>query len=398
MPYYTYKAKNLKGEVSKGVIFTENERAFYKEMKDQNLFCIAKEEKEYSPKRRFKKIKLKELVILSRQFSAMLGAGVSIIKCLDILQNQANKAYIKQIFGDIYEEVQKGNALSTVLRAQGNTFPELFVNMIELGEESGTLDQTFKKLEVHYEKESKLQDKVKMAMIYPIILGVVSSVVLIILMFFVIPSFFSMFEDMLDILPWNTKLLLNTSYYINSYWKEVLISSILGILVISAVIQSSYLKPYLDYIKLNLPIVGKLQRIILSARFAQVISTLHSSGLSLIKGIELAEGIVKNSYLEDGFNNLKNDVARGVPLSSALKKLEVFPVMLSQMILVGEESGQLDEVLNQTARFYEQEAEVAVQKLVSLLEPIMIIVLGIIIGFVVASILPPMYEIYKNIS
>lgn len=398
MPYYKYTAKDLNGNVYKGNVFAENEQAFYRGLKEEGLFCIKKVITQEKQEKAKKKLKSKEIAIISRQFSTMLNSGISVIKCIDILYQQAEKDHIKDIFLDIYDEIQKGNSLSSTLKNQGKTFPNLFISMIQVGEESGSLDTSLEKMAMHYDKEHRIGSKIKSAMIYPIILSIVSIAVLLLLMLYVIPTFFSMFEDVVETLPWNTKFLLASSRYLINNWQMILIFCAVLIGSMILLMRTATFKRYMDRIKLRLPIVGKLNKIILSARFAETLATLYSSGLSLIEGIEITQKVINNNYLDKGFIKVKQDIAKGTPLSISLNNLQIFPPMLSHMILIGEESGQLDEILEKTSKFYEQEADTAIQKLISLLEPIMIIILGMMVGFIIASIVPPMYSMYQNIQ
>lgn len=398
MPYYRYKAKDTQGKYYKDTVLLDTPEALYSYLKEQQLFCtyykVIKEKKKKSKKQ----LKTKTLVILSRQIATMLNSGISIIKCIDILHNQTQDHKLKSILLEIYQEIQKGNLLSATLREQGQVFPNLFTAMVEAGEKSGSLDDAFRRLATHYEKEKALQEKVKNAMIYPIILSIVSIVVLIILLVYVMPNFFSMFESMLDTLPWNTKLLLNVSNYLIENGVSILVvlaSVILGLILLGGQPQA---KRYMQQFYLNLPIIGKLNKIIISARFAETLSTLYASGLSLIEGIDMTQRVVNNAQLDTGLNKVKEEIAMGVPLSIALQDIKFFPAMLIQMIQIGENSGQLEEILEKTAEFYEQEADSAIKKMIALLEPSMIVVLGLAVGFIVAAIVPAMYNVYQYIQ
>lgn len=398
MPYYDYTAKNIDGKVFKGKILAENETQFYAQLRQEGLFCIKKRERAKRDKNNNKKLKIRELVILSRQFATMLNSGISIVKCIDILYEQAEKKYTKSVLLDIYKNIQQGNTLSAAIRTQGDIFPSFFTSMIEVGEQTGSLDCAFGKMALHYEKEKEIKDKTTNAMIYPIILGSVSVIVIWVLLVYVVPNFFSMFEEYVEILPWSTRFLLGVSQFTVKNGWAILVIFILSIGMTFILAQAKKFKQTMDYLKLHLPIIGKLNRIILSARFAETLSTLYSSGLSLIDGIEISQRVINNSTLDEGFIKVKEDIAKGIPLSVAMKSVDIFPSMLSHMVQIGEESGQLDEILEKTSKFYEQEADRAIKKLISLVEPTLIIILGIIIGFIIASILPPMYSMYQNIQ
>lgn len=397
MAIFTYVAKDVEGKVHKGTLTAQNKEAFLVAIKEKKLFCI--NYTEYSEKKEVKgsKISLKQLVVLSRQFATMLEAGVSLIKCIDILYQQSEEKKIKATLLNVYEDVQKGNELSTSLKAQGKAFPNLFVSMVECGEESGTLDVTLSKMASHYEKENKLNNKVKTAMIYPIVLGTVSLGVILVLLLFVVPTFAEMFAGNTE-LPLPTKILLNISTYIRNNGMIAAGSMIFLVILAYIISKTDAFRRWLDKMKLTLPGVGKLNKIILSARFAETTSTLYSNGMSLIDVMSITQKVINNAYMDQNYNKAKEDVSKGIPLSEAIRNIGIFPPMLSDMILIGEESGRLDEILDKTAAFYQEEADAAIQKMVALLEPAMIIFLGTIVALIIGAILPPMYEMMGNIQ
>lgn len=397
MATFTYVAKDMQGNKQKGTITAPNKEAFLSMLKEQKLYCI--NYTEYSEKKTAKssKIPLKQLVVISRQFATMIESGVSLIKCIDILYQQAENVKVKSTLLNIYEDVQKGNSLSGSLRAQGKAFPNLFISMVECGEESGTLDHTLSRMASHYESENKLNNKVKNAMIYPSILGIITLGVVLLMLLFVIPSFCDMFGEVGE-LPFITRVLMGASISLQNNW----ISWIFVIFVIGLIIYILFKVPavhqWVDKMKLTMPIVGKLNKVIYSARFAETTATLYSNGMSLLDVLSITQNVLNNTYIDIGFNKAKEDVSKGIPLSDAMRQIGIFPPMLSNMILIGEESGSLDEVLNKTAAFYQEEADAAVQKMVALLEPLMIIILGFIVALVVAAVLPPMYEMMGSIQ
>lgn len=397
MPHYKYKAKDLKGKYYEGTISLDNPKALYSHLKEQQLFCTSYKI-ETPKKKKGKRLKTKTLVILSRQIATMLSSGISIIKCIDILHEQAEDKRLKSIMSNLYGEIQKGNPFSSILGEQGQVFPDLFIAMIEAGEKSGSLDEAFERLAVHYEKEKELEAKIKNAMIYPIILGIVSIGVLLILLLFVVPNFFTLFADMVDTLPWSTKFLLSVSSFLMNHWLAI----IMGLLMLIASILSfkgqPWLKKFKEQLYFNLPVIGKLNKIILSARFAETLCTLYASGLSLIECVDMTKKVLNHAQLDTKLDKVKEEMAVGTPLSLALKNTNVFPTMLLHMIQIGEESGQLEEILEKTSRFYAQEADTAIKRLIALLEPTMIVVLGVIVGFIVAAIVPAMYDVYQYIQ
>lgn len=397
MPHYKYKAKDLNGKYYEGTISLDNPKALYSYLKEQQLFCTSYKIEKLK-KKKGKRLKTKTLVILSRQIATMLSSGISIIKCIDILHEQAEDKRLKEIMSNLYGEIQKGNSFSSILGEQGQVFPDLFIAMIEAGEKSGSLDEAFERLAVHYENEKELEAKIKNAMIYPTILGIVSIGVLLILLLFVVPNFFTLFTDMIDTLPWSTRFLLSLSNFLMNNWLAIIVGLFILILSMLAFSGQPGLKKSKEQLYFNLPVIGKLNKIIISARFAETLCTLYASGLSLIECVDMTKKVLNHAQLDAKLDKVKEEIAVGTPLSLALKNTNVFPNMLLHMIQIGEESGQLEEILEKTSRFYAQEADTAIKRLIALLEPTMIVVLGIIVGFIVAAIVPAMYDVYQYIQ
>ena len=395
---FKYQAKDKAGKLEKGTIEASDKMNFLADLRQKELYCINYTEVRTIEKAAVTtKIPMKQLVVLSRQFATMLQAGVSLIKCIDILYQQTEEKKVKNILLNIYEDVQKGNALSTSLKAQGKAFPNLFISMVECGEGSGTLDTALVRLADHYEKENKLQNKVKNAMIYPMILGVVSIVVIIILLIFVIPTFAEIFADYGE-LPLATQILLNLSNAIRTNGGMVVGGLVCVAGCVYFIFKMPAAKRWFDKSKLTMPKIGPLNQIVLSARFAETTATLYATGMSLMDVMDITQRVLNNSYIDEGFEKAKEEVQRGVPLSEAMKAIDAFPAMLPNMILIGEESGRLEEILEKTSNYYQEEADTAIQKMVALLEPVMIIVLGIMVAIMIGSILPPMYEMMGNIQ
>lgn len=398
MPHFKYVARDSNGKKVSGKIEVQNERNLYSYLKSENLFCIKYKELGIKKSLGKKKLKLKSVVILSKQFAAMLSSGVSIIKCLDILYNQVEDKKLKKHLYAIYETIQKGNTLSSALKQEGELFPPLFISMVRVGEESGNLERVFERLATHYDKEKELKDKTINAMIYPIILSVVSIIVMGILLVYVIPNFFEMFQADLESLPGSTRLLMGMSEGVRMYGYHIgvtLCSIILGIWMFKDTPQIKKIK---DTLVLNMPVIGKLNRVIISARFAQTLSTLYASGLSLLESLEITQDVLNYSLLDASLNQMRENVSKGMPLWKAIQGIQVFPPMLSHMIEVGEESGRLDDMLEKTAIFYEQEADTAIKRMIAVIEPTMVVVLGLLVGFIVAALIPPIYSMYQNMT
>ncbi len=392
MKTYSVNAINSKGVEIKETISAESPQQLTDIIKGRNLYLI--EYKEYvSSTSSVVKLKLKSLVIFCRQLSTMIGAGIPIVQALDMVQSKADDMKSKKIYSNIYEEVQKGNALSAAMKAQDGAFPELLINMVEAGELGGTLDNSLLQMSTYFEKENKLNNKIKAASVYPMILGIISVAVVLLLVTFVLPTITGMFDAAL--MPWPTKILMGISNFLIDNWLLILL--VVGLVVIgwSMLLKVDIVRYNFDKLKLDVPVVGKLMRTVYSARAARAMASLNSSGIQPLDMIETTGKVLGNKYLEAQFMDILLEVSKGGLISEAIASTNSFDPMLSSMIFIGEESGALETILSNTADYFDEESDAATTKLVSMLEPIMIIVLGFAIGFIVVAIIMPMFSMYS---
>lgn len=392
---FRYSVIDSKGLPVSGVIEAANEDVCRKIFAQRGLFCleltpasIASRSLNIGGKFKFK---TKALAIFCRQFSAMLSSGIGVIKCLDILFTQCDDPGQKAVLKKVYESVQRGQSFSASLKNQGGAFPEFLVNMVEAGESSGTLDGVMERAATNFEKSLKTGNKVKSAMMYPIILGILTVIVVIILMVAVLPVFAEMFKTAGTTLPAPTRILMGFSDSLISYWYIYIIVVCTISIAWMNFLKSEGGRMKFDTFKTKMAIIGKLNVIVISARFARTLSTLMQSGIPMLKSIEVASKVLGNKYFEKILSDIREEIRRGTALSVAIKRANAFPVMLVSMISIGEESGTLDEVLSRTAAFYDEEADAATVKMVGLMEPLMIVVMAMVIGFVVISIALPMF-------
>lgn len=399
LPEYRYTVVDAKGQQLSGTLEAENPEACRKIIAQRGLYCL-----DVSPvslaSRSISiggnnKVKLKELCVFCRQFTTMLNSGIGVIKCLDILHDQCDSPRFKEVIKKVYESVQRGQSLSSSFTAQGNAFPDLMINMIEAGEASGTLDRVMGRLADTFEKSQKTNNKIKNAMTYPIILGALTVAVVVILMVFVMPVFIKMFESSGVELPLPTKILMMVSNSLTGYWYIYLIVICTVGLVWTNILKNEKGRLKWDLYKTRMPLLGKLNLIVISARFARTLSTMMQSGIPLLKSLEISSRVVGNKYYENKIAEISEDIRRGVSLSVSIKKADIFPVMLTSMITIGEESGTLDDVLHKTAVLYDEESDSAVSKMVGMLEPLMIIIMALLVGSIVVSIIMPMFEMMK---
>lgn len=341
-----------------------------------------------------KKVTTKDIAILCRQLYTMIDAGVSINNSLHLLANNMTNKKLKEVLYEIEDDVKRGEMLSESMKKYKDVFPPLLIAMIESGEISGNLDTMMLRMSAHYEKETKLNNKIKAAMTYPAVLSVVAIGAVMFIMTFVMPSFIEMFESEGVVLPLTTKVLLGTSGFLS----ENLL--VVGLFIVIMVVAFSYYKKSehgiytLSSLKLKLPVIGDLNKKIIVSRFTRTLSTLVVSGVSLIQAIPVVAGVLNNKVAEDALMKVREEVVKGEGLSNPIRATGIFPEMLASMITIGEETGQLDEILNKTADFYDEEVEQAIQTTTALIEPLLIVVMGVVIGFIIVSILLPMFNMY----
>lgn len=381
-----------KGVEVKEIVSAENPSQLAQIIKGRGLYLVEYKELAHTSGG-IAKLKLKSLVIYCRQLSTMIGAGIPIVQALDMVQDKADDARTKKIYRNIYEEVQKGNSLSAAMMAQEGVFPMLLVNMVEAGELGGTLDQSLAQMAVYFEKENKLNNKIKSASVYPMILGVVSVAVVLMLVTFVMPTITGMFDA--SMMPLPTKIVMGLSNFIINNWLLLLLLVIATVVGVNMLLQVESVRYSFDRLKLNLPIVGKLIRTVYSARAARSMASLYSSGIQTLDMIETTGKVLNNKFLEEQFMDILMEVSKGGLISSAIEQTGSFDQMLSSMVYIGEESGSLEEILNNTADYFDEEADSATSRLVALVEPAMIVVLGFIIGFIVISIIMPIFTMYS---
>lgn len=395
MRSYHITAVDIKGKTIEDIVSAETTQELTQIVKGRNLFLLEYKEGT-STSDSITKLKIKSLVVFSRQLGTMVASGIPIIQALDMLQSKADNRKAKQIFSNIYEEVQKGNSLSKAMQMQKGAFPELLTNMVMAGEMGGTLDQSLKRMSEHYEKEQKLNNKIRTASIYPAILGIVSIAVILMLVTFVLPTITGMFPS--ENIPWTTRIILGFSNFITTNWLAILAVLLVLFVGTNLALKIPSVKIQFDKLKLYLPIFGPLNSTIYSARAARAMASLYSSGVQTIDMLETTSRVLNNAYLEDKFFGVIEEVTKGELISRAIQNTGEFDTMLSSMIYIGEESGSLGDILNSTADYFDNEADSALARMIAMMEPIMLITLGIIIGFIVVSIIQPIFQMYESIG
>lgn len=395
MPDFKYVGTDLNSKKVKGVFSATNGDEMITSLYSKGILVESCYEIPENRKPVYR-LKKNELSDFSQELSTMIESGISIIKALEIMLRRDIKLKIKEIYTALYDEISNGMTLSEAMKNQGQSFPPLIVNMFKSGEESGTLDLVSSKMAVYYTKEHRLEAKIKSALMYPKILMGLLVVVVIVIFTIILPNFFKLFKDIE--LPLVTRIVVGISYGTTHYWYLILLLSAIIAGLISYIRKIPSVRYSLDKTKLSLPIIGKLNRIICTARFSRTLSSLYSSGMSMIAAIPIAVSTIGNSYIESQFPKVIEDIRNGEPLSSSLEKIDGFDIKLALSVFVGQESGQLNKMLDSTADSFDYEAEIATQKLVTIIEPVMIVFMAVIVGFIALSVLLPIITLYQNIG
>lgn len=344
-----------------------------------------------------KKVKLKDMAVFCRQFYTMLDAGVQIDHCLNILSEQLTHPELKKAIAQVEDEVRRGESLSESMSQHNEVFPELLLKMIQSGEVSGNLDTIMLRMSAYYEKESKVSSKVKNAMIYPAILAIVAAGAVTVILTFVMPTFIQMFDENGVELPWLTRALLATSDFMTSQYLLIITTLFLAVFGYRMYAKTDHGKYTLSQMKLAIPILKPLNQKMIVSRFTRTLSTLLSSGIPLAQSIHIVSEVVQNKVAEQALQSVREELVKGEGLSGPILETKIFPPMLSSMINIGEETGSLDDILAKTADFYDDELEAQIQATTALIEPLLIVVMGIIIATIVLAIMIPMFEMYTQI-
>jgi len=394
MPKYSYSALDLTNKKILGTQDARDEDDLRRLLRAQNLVPV-----KYGiieDKTSGYRMKANDVGEFSRQLAGMLASGITILRAAEILKDRDFSPKIKLIYEKLYRDVQMGHTLSEAMKLQGKVFPDLFVNMYASGEASGQLERVAEKMAIHYEKEHKLNARAKAAMTYPIVLLVTTVVVVMLLFTLILPNFYELF-DMSD-MPAITQIMLNISAFMQQYWYLVIITVFVIILLCQMLLNVDKIRYQFDRFKLKFRMTGKLLKIIYTARFARTLSSLYSSGIPMIRALEITSTIVNNKYIADQFPDVITDVRNGEPLSASVGRIDGFDKKLATTVMIGEESGRLDSMLESTAENFDYESEIALDKLVQLIQPVMIIIMAVIIGTIMISVMLPMMQIYQSIG
>ena len=402
MPVFLYEAKNIDGTTIKNKMDAHSKEEVFASLRNRGYYpTIVKEEgtglNADVKLDMFNKISLKDLALFCRQFSFILQAGLPMLKALELASEQCDSPKLKETLQRVYRKVEKGRALSESLKYEDG-IPDLMVNMIEAGEASGKLDRIMSELAIYYNKLYKQEAKISSATMYPKILILISTVVVIALVSFVVPSFVGTLNSVGGELPGITKALITISDLVTNFW-YVWVAIIIAAIGVNKLILQKDEKIVEDRArrKITGPIFGKINKQLLAGRFANTLSILSASGVGIIQSLEITAKIVGNIFIQKKLDIAISDIKKGNPIGKTIEDLNVFPRMLTQMVTLGEETGQLEEMLQKTSEFYDGEVETAVEKMIATIEPIFICVLGVVVLFIVLALMLPMTSIMSAI-
>jgi type IV pilus assembly protein PilC len=402
MNSYSYLVINKKGKVQKGSIEAmDMEKAKFL-LKAEGYLPVTLEKQSLLNKNINinigNPVKPRDLSVFCRQFVSILTAGVSVVNALDLLTQQTENKVLSEAIKEVQISVEKGESLADAMREQKKVFPSILTNMVKAGEASGDLETVFERLAIHFEKETKLKLQMKKALIYPIIVGLVAVTVLVIMMLFVVPNFMTMFADMNIDMPFMTRLVIKISDFMIARW-YVLVTVLACIIIgFSLYKKSSAGREVLGRLAYKVPFYGKFIMKSNSSRLTRTLSTLLAAGISVIEALDITARTMDNVVAKDALLLAKEDVAKGIPLSIPIKNAGIFPPMVYQMIKIGEESGDIESMLEKVADYYDEEVEAAAQRLTAVIEPAIIIFLALMVGIIIMAIMQPMLAMYEGLD
>lgn len=396
MAVFNYKVVDKDGKNKKGTIEAPNRDGAEKKLKSDgySIMSLTEQNNPFSGGLIKKKVKSRDLGVFCKQFSAVIKAGVTIISALELMGDQIENPTLKRAVMDAKTYVEKGGTLADALRVNSDVFPPIMINMVAAGELSGNLEVCLDRLVEHFEKDNALSSKIKGAMVYPIVVFIVMIIVVIVVMIAVIPNFTEMFKDMGTKLPLATRMMVAASNFIIHKWYILIIVVAAIIFGCKAFKKSSVGEQFFSNIAIKAPVFGNLTIKSACSRFARTMSTLMASGISMIDAVEQVAKMMDNKIIRDGLMDAKTQVAKGIPLSKPLKDMEVLPPMLSAMTKIGEETGDIEEMLSKVADYYDEEVDAATNKLTAAMEPLIMVILACIVGMIVAAVYGPIMSMY----
>ena len=400
MPAFTYTARALNGDLRTATIEAPNRDEVVAQLKRQRLNVVKIDEASVAKKKKSGgKIKMRDIVIFTRQFSTMINAGLPLVQALDILAKQSENPALKDVTNAVVFDVESGHTVADALGKHPKAFSELYVNMVAAGEAGGILDTILMRLAVFMEKNDALIRKVKGAMIYPGVISSVAFIAISVLLIFVIPVFEKMFASVGLPLPLPTRVVISMSKFLRGLGGLVTVAAVVGgVIMLKRYYATNPGKLMIDKLMLKAPVLGDVLRKSAVSRFTRTLGTLIGSGVSILDGLEITAKTAGNRVISDAIMESRTSIAGGETISAPLQKSNVFPPMVISMIAVGEQTGGLDEMLSKIADFYDEEVDAAVSNLLSLMEPVMIVFLGVVVGGMVVAMYLPIFDMINAVQ
>lgn len=402
MPGYSYVAVDQRGKEKRGKIDAENRDAVAQQLKKDGLFPVEIKEQGILNKdidlSIGKKVKPRDLSVFCRQFVSITQAGVPMKEALQMMMEQTENKWLKKATADVLLNVEKGNTLADSMAAISDVFPPMLVNMVAAGESSGSLDMSFERMATHFEKEAKLKATIRKATIYPIILIFAVIGVVAVMLLYVIPIFIDMFADLDIEMPALTMGVMNLSKWTASHWYVILVVVAAVVAAYRLIYNTDQGRLKIDYIKMKIPLFGKLTVKSACAQFARTMSTLMGAGISTTECLDTCTKIINNIHYKNALQKAKEEVMKGIPLSEPLAASEVFPPMVCHMTGIGEETGNMEEMLNKLADYYDEEVEITTQSVLAAMEPLIIVFMALIVGTLVIAVIMPIRTMYEGLG
>jgi type IV pilus assembly protein PilC len=401
---YSYRVRDRQGKIISGKLEAENETSVSQRLREMGYFVIGVEEEKVSLRKKemhiFKpKVKGKQITVFTRQFATMINAGLPLVKCLNILSEQTESPILTEIISDVQHEVEMGRSLSEALAKHPDTFKELYSSMVKAGEIGGVLDDVLLRIATTLESEDEIRRRIKSALTYPIAMMAISVLLLVVMLVFVVPTFEKMFKDMGATMPILTRVIMSLSHFLVS-WKGALfiIAVIGGIIYMRRWIKTPGGRKKVDILKLKMPVFGNLFHKMALSRFSRTLGTLVASGVPILQALEITSKTVGNVLVAEAVDNVRAGVKEGDSIARPLGQSDLFPPMVTQMLAIGEETGALDTMLNKVSDFYDSEISSTVEALTSLLEPLMIVGLGLVVGIIVIALYMPIFSMITQFT
>ena len=403
MNTYTFKAIDVAGVPARGELEADSKQSVTDQLRERGLIVLDIDEHKTTLSNvdlfdRFKKVKSHELTVMTRQLATMVASGMSILRCFHVLEDQTENEKLKEILAEVRQDIEAGISMSDSLEKHPKIFDELYIAMTRTGETAGMLEESLERIADQLEKADSLKRQIKAAMAYPMMIGIFAAVVLLALVAFLIPVFEEVFKDFNGKLPLITRISVGMSHFVTGRWYLLILITVGIVFGFKRWKRSKWGAWQWDAIKLRLPAkIGDVIHKIALARWSRTFSGLVHSGVPLLHAIDITAKTAGNSHMERAMDDVKLSVQRGGTIAEPLRQSKLFPTMVAHMVGVGEETGNLDGMLSKVADFYEDEVAAVIKALTSILEPVMIILVGAIVGFIVISMYLPLFQLYDNI-